>query len=186
MPYLGYDVRLGPKLLPMPSYLFHDLATWHKIPFLYTAENLGYLRSVALTADRPELLQRLIQVFTGRNGHRIAGDVEAAKIALSDAETAELHLPVEPGVAITATRADVERAVHDDTAHLLETIDRCCHAAGVAPAAIDSVFLTGGSTGIPAVRNRILAHLPNARAVPGDMFGSVGLGLAIDAAKRFR
>jgi hypothetical chaperone protein len=186
MPHLGYDVRLGPKRLPMPSYLFRDLATWHKIPFLYTAENLGYLRSVVLTADRPELLQRLIQVFTGRQGHRIAGDVEAAKITLSDAETAELHLPVQPEVAIAVQRADVERTVHDDTTRLIETIDRCCRSAGVAPAAIDSVFLTGGSTGIPAVRSRILAHLPNARAVPGDMFGSVGLGLAIDAAKRFR
>ena len=59
-------------------------------------------------------------------------------------------------------------------------------AAEVKPERIQSVFLTGGSTGIPAVRNRILAHLPNARAVPGDMFGSVGLGLAIDAAQRFR
>jgi hypothetical chaperone protein len=186
MPHLGYDVRLGPKRLPMPSYLFHDLATWHKIPFLYTAENLGYLRSAVLTADRPELLQRLIQVFTGRRGHRIAGDVEAAKIALSAAEAAEIHLPIHPEVAVTVARADVEHAVHDDTSRLIETIDRCCNTAGVAPSEIDSVFLTGGSTGIPAVRSRILAHLPNARAVPGDMFGSVGLGLAIDAAKRFR
>jgi hypothetical chaperone protein len=186
MPHLGYEVRLGPKRLPMPSYLFHDLATWHKIPFLYTAENLGYLRSAVLTADRPELLQRLIQVFTGRRGHRIAGDVEAAKIALSAAEAAEIHLPIHPEVAVTVARADVEHAVHDDTSRLIETIDRCCNTAGVAPSEIDSVFLTGGSTGIPAVRSRILAHLPNARAVPGDMFGSVGLGLAIDAAKRFR
>jgi len=186
MPHLGSGVLLGPKRLPMPSYLFHDLATWHKIPFLYTAENLGYLRSVALTADRPELLQRLIQVFTGRKGHRIAGDVETAKIALSDAESATLQLPIEPPVEITLARANVEHAVADDTVRLIETIDRCCRAAGVAPGAIDSVFLTGGSTGIPVVRNRILAHLPNARPVPGDMFGSVGLGLAIDAEKRFR
>jgi hypothetical chaperone protein len=185
MPHLGYDVRLGPKRLPMPSHLFHDLATWHKIPFLYTHENLGYLRSVLLTADRPELLQRLIQVFTGRKGHRIAGEVEAAKIALSDRDFVELRLPVEPEAAVTIARSDVDHAVHDDTARLLGTIDACCRRAGVSPAEIDSVFLTGGSTGIPALRNRILAHLPNARAVPGDMFGSVGLGLAIDAARRF-
>jgi len=180
MPHLGYDVRLGEKNLPMPSHLFHDLATWHKIPFLYTPQNLGYLRTVLPTADRPELLQRLLQVFVGRKGHYIAGDVEAAKIALSGAQATNLTLPVEPGVSIEMTRGDVDHAVRDDTRRLVETIDRCCRAA-----AIESVFLTGGSTGIPAVRDRILAHLPNARAVPGDMFGSVGLGLAIDAAKRF-
>ena len=185
MPHLGYNARLGSKRLPMPSHLFHDLATWHKIPFLYTAENLGYLRSVLLSADHPELLQRLIQVFTGRKGHRIAGEVESAKIALSEIDFVDLPLPVEPGIVFTVARSDVDHAVHDDTSRLLDAIDRCCRDAAVLPAAIESVFLTGGSTGIPAVRNRILAHLPLARAVPGDMFGSVGLGLAIDAARRF-
>jgi hypothetical chaperone protein len=75
--------------------------------------------------------------------------------------------------------------VHHDTTRLIETIDQCCRLAAVNPEQIDSVFLTGGSTGIPAVRNRILAHVPKARPVSGDMFGSVGLGLAIDAARRF-
>ena len=185
MPHLGYDVRLGEKSLPTPSHLFHDLATWHKIPFLYTPQNLSYLRTVIPTADQPELLQRLLQVFVRRRGHQIAGEVEAAKIALSEVQAASLTLPIEPSVSIEMTRGDVNRAVQEDTRRLIETIDRCCRAAAVKPAAVESVFLTGGSTGIPAVRDRILAHLPNARAVPGDMFGSVGLGLAIDAAKRF-
>jgi hypothetical chaperone protein len=185
MPHLGYDVRLGEKNLPMPVHLFHDLATWHKIPFLYTPQNLSYLKTVIPTADQPELLERLLQVFAGRKGHRIAGEVEAAKIALSDVAATSLALPVEPPVAIEMTRKDVERAVRDDTRRLIETIDICCRAAAVPPSAIESVFLTGGSTGIPAVRDPILAHLPNARAVPGDMFGSVGMGLALDAAKRF-
>ena len=185
MPYLGYDVRLGEKSLPMPVHLFHDLATWHKIPFLYTPDNLGYLRTVIPTADRPELLQRLLQVFVGRKGHRIAGEVEAAKIALSDTPATSLALPIEPPVSIEMTRRDVDRAVQNDTRRLIDTIDRCCRAAAVKPTAIESVFLTGGSTGVPAVRDGILSHLPNARAVPGDMFGSVGMGLALDAAKRF-
>jgi hypothetical chaperone protein len=185
MPHLGYNARLGDKSLPMPQYLFHDLATWHKIPFLYTSQNLHYLRSIAVTADQPEVLHRLIDVIAYRNGHRIAGEVEAAKIALSDAETTAFDLPVEPPVPITLTRRDVDHAVHADTTRLIEAIDRCCNAAAVQRDRIDSVFLTGGSTGIPAVRGRILAHLPEARAVSGDMFGSVGLGLAIDAARRF-
>lgn len=185
MPHLGLDVLLGEKRLPMPQYLFHDLATWHKIPFLYTSENLHYLRSIVLGADRPELLRRLIDILAHRNGHRIAGAVEAAKIALSDAESASFALPIDPPVRVALERGDVDRAVHDDTTRLLETIARCTEASGIKAERIQSVFLTGGSTGIPAVRNRILAALPAARAVPGDMFGSVGTGLAIDARRRF-
>jgi hypothetical chaperone protein len=185
MPHLGADVLLGDKRLPMPQFLFHDLATWHKIPFLYTSENLHYLRSLVLTADRPELLRRLIDVLAHRNGHRIAGEVEAAKIALSDAESAAFALPLEEPIPVTLRRVDVDRAVQDDTTRLLQAIDRCTESAGVGRDRVQSVFLTGGSTGIPAVRNRILAHLPQARPVPGDMFGSVGIGLALDAHRRF-
>jgi hypothetical chaperone protein len=185
MPHLGYNVKLGEKKLPMPSHLFHDLATWHKIPFLYTAQNLSYLRSITLTADHPELLKRLIRVMTDRKGHQIAGEVEAVKIALSDEIEAFLRLPLEPAIDIKVARKDLDHAVYDETTRILEAIDRCCVAADVKPDRLHSVFLTGGSTGIPSVRSRILAHVPNAKPVEGDMFGSVGLGLAIDAHRRF-
>jgi hypothetical chaperone protein len=185
MPHLGYNVKLGPKQLPMPSHLFHDLATWHKIPFLYTSQNLTYLRSITPTADHPELLKRLIRVMTDRKGHQIAGEVEAVKIALSDVTETFLRLPLEPSVDIEVARTDLDHAVHEDTTRILGAIDRCCKAADVKPEQLHSVFLTGGSTGIPSVRNRILAHVPNARPVEGDMFGSVGLGLAIDAHRKF-
>ena len=49
----------------------------------------------------------------------------------------------------------IEHAVHDDTTRLLETIARCTKLASIKPEQIQSVFLTGGSTGIPAVRERM-------------------------------
>ena len=52
-------------------------------------------------------------------------------------------------------------------------------------AEIQSVFLTAGSTAIAEVRRLVLQRVPNARPVIGDRFGSVGLGLAIDAERRF-
>ena len=42
-------------------------------------------------------------------------------------------------------------------------------------------------TGMPAIRarERIAAIVPDARRVEGDLFGSIGAGLAIDAARKF-
>ena len=94
-------------------------------------------------------------------------------------------LPLQPVVEVAAGRADLAHAVKQDTNRIIHAIDRCCEAAAVAPERVQSIFLTGGSTGIPAVRQRILDHLPNARPVDGDRFGSVGMGLAIDAQRRF-
>jgi hypothetical chaperone protein len=35
------------------------------------------------------------------------------------------------------------------------------------------------------LRERISAELPNARSVEGDLFGSIGAGLAVEAARRY-
>jgi hypothetical chaperone protein len=185
MPHLGYHVQLGPKRLPLPRHLFHDLATWHRIPSLYTPQNMSYLKAVAPTADDPELVERLIDVLRTRGGHRLVGQVEAAKIELSTAPEARLRLATQPPVDTVITRDDLRRVVQDDATAIVAAIDRCCQAAGLRADDIRSVFLTGGSTAIPEIRRRILGHLPNARAVDGDMFGSVGLGLTIDAGRRF-
>ena len=50
---------------------------------------------------------------------------------------------------------------------------------------IDAVFLTGGSTLLPQVRAAILAEAPDARVVEGNIFGSVGLGLTVEALRRY-
>jgi hypothetical chaperone protein len=185
MPFLGYDAVIGPKKLPMPSHLFHDLATWHRIPTLYTPQNLNYLRSILAQVDQPQLVERLINVFVERKGHRIAAEVEAAKIALSELPQVDLHIPLKPPVDTVLHQSNLDHAVYDDGMRIVRAIDLCFAAAGVTGADIQSVFLTGGSTAVPEIRRQVLEHLPNARPVTGDLFGSVGMGLAIDAVRKF-
>jgi hypothetical chaperone protein len=57
--------------------------------------------------------------------------------------------------------------------------------AGVAPDAVDTVFFTGGSSGVHLLREKIAALVPTARRVEGDLFGSIGAGLALDAVRKF-
>lgn len=185
MPELGLNALIGPKRLPMPIRLYHDLATWHRIPMLYTAQNLNYLRSIRSTVDRPDLIDRLVDVLTERNGHRLASAVESAKITLSGQGEARVTLPFKTPADMTLTRDDLARALDREIGEIVRGIDRCLEQAGIGGEQVDSIFLTGGSTAIPIVRSRILAHVPNARPVDGDVFGSVGIGLAIDANRRF-
>jgi hypothetical chaperone protein len=185
MPHLGYNTFVGEKRLPMPRHIYHDLATWHLIPSVYTPSNLNYLRQVLPTAEDPHLIQRLIDVLVDRKGHHIASEVEAAKIALSDHEQVNLKIPLREPIETAVTARDLDEAVHEDAERIVHAIDLCLQAADVKGSEIQSVFLTGGSTAIAEVRRLILQRLPNARTVMGDIFGSVGLGLAIDAERRF-
>jgi hypothetical chaperone protein len=185
MPHLGYHTLVGEKRLPMPRHLYHDLATWHLIPSVYTPANLSYLRQVLPTAEEPQLVERLIEALVDRKGHHIAADVEAAKIALSDQRRVNLKIPLRTPIETPVTANDLDNAVHEDALRIVHAIDVCLQAADVKGSEIQSVFLTGGSTAIAEVRRLILQRVPNARPVEGDLFGSVGLGLAIDAERRF-
>ena len=185
MPHLGYHTHVGEKQLPMPHHLYHDLATWHLIPSVYTPDNLNYLRGVLPTAEEPELIQHLIDVLVDRKGHHIAAEVEAAKIALSDQRKVMLRIPLRAPIETPVTANDLDNAVREDAVRIVNAIELCLQAADVKDSDIQSVFLTGGSTAIAEVRHQILKLVPQARTVTGDLFGSVGLGLAIDAERRF-
>ncbi|TXM99243.1 Hsp70 family protein, partial [Methylobacterium sp. WL122] len=75
---------------------------------------------------------------------------------------------------------------HTDTlaTRISERVGRCLAQAGLTADRIDSLFLTGGSTGLPHVRQGLTACLPGARVVEGDTFGSVGIGLTLEAIRR--
>ena len=85
----------------------------------------------------------------------------------------------------TLSRLEFELASTQLVEKIESTVANLLPTAGIAAERIDTVFFTGGSSGIPALRERIAAQLPKAQAVEGDLFGSIGAGLAVDAARRF-
>ena len=87
--------------------------------------------------------------------------------------------------ALQLTRDGLEATLMEPIRHVVETVRATLAAANLTPDQITAVFLTGGSTAIPLARRSITAIMPNAAVVQGDAFGSVGLGLGIEAARRF-
>ncbi|TCJ12740.1 Hsp70 family protein [Parasulfuritortus cantonensis] len=186
MPHLGYRShhRLHPdRELPAPVYF--DLATWHRIVLLNDNRTASLLKELHHVAAQPALVHRLARVIRERTGHQLAGDVETAKIALSDAANVALALPyVDDGLVVELSRAAFERATGAETEKIAASIHACLNQAGVPATAITTLFLTGGTSAIPSVRAACRASVPNARLVEGDRFGSVGLGLTIHAGVR--
>ena len=186
MPHLGYNSTTGAGRGIMPRHYFLDLATWHRINMLYTQRVAADLKALRAVADAPAQLDRLICVIAGRYGHGLAMAVEAAKIDLSGAEAARLHLSdLTGGGNPVVTRTTFQDAIATPLSRIGDTLAQVMAQAGVAPAALSSVFLTGGSAGLPALHALVGQLLPGTPIVTGDMLGSVGTGLALDAASRF-
>jgi len=53
------------------------------------------------------------------------------------------------------------------------------------PADISTLYFTGGSSGMTALRSAFAGAFPDSRVAVGDLFGSVVSGLGIDAGRRF-
>jgi hypothetical chaperone protein len=178
MPLLGLGSLLAEKNLPMPNALYHELATWATINFAYTYKNEREIADLVALACEPEKVERLLAVVRRRLGHRLAFAVEDAKIALSAEETATVPLTfLEANLAVTATRVEFDGAIEAKSARLHRTAGDCIAAAGLRPAAIDTIFLTGGSSRVPAVRAAIARSAPSARLAGGSDLLSVAMGL---------
>lgn len=186
MPLLGMNSPMKRKGLDVPGGYFHDLATWSNINRLYTEKTRREIREVRRDATRPDLLDRLLHVLDREQGHALAMGMEGAKIDLSDAAVAELDLAtVEPGLALAIERDDFAGHTARLSHRIGERIDACLSSAGLRAEQIDALFLTGGSTRIPHVRQAIQAKAPSAALVEGDTFGAVGSGLVIESVRRY-
>jgi hypothetical chaperone protein len=185
MPLLGH----GSTLLSgaaVPSSYYFNLATWHTINQAYTRKNIAQLADLVRDAAEPDKLKRLQRLIDERAGHWLAMRVEEAKIALSDAALVELDLDrFDPPALLRVGRDQFTTAIGGLVDSVGATVRRLLIDAGVAPERVDTVFFTGGSSGVASLRERIAAIVPDARRVEGDLFGSIGAGLAIDAARKF-
>ncbi len=187
MPLMGYQSpMLRPGLLA-PNGYFVDLSTWSKINFLYTPQTRAELIQVKREAAEPWLFDRLLSLIDQQQGHRLAMAVERGKIKLGEASPLRLKLDwIELGLTASLSRPRFDAATDELAARIGAMVRQCLADASLQPDAIDAVFLTGGSTLLGNVRRAILDAVPAARIVEGDKFGSVGLGLTLEAALRYR
>ncbi len=185
MPALGYRT-VGPKGLTVPSLVYFDLSTWHRINFLYTPKFLGTLRELQAFFGDLRLYRRLARVIEQRMGHELLGRTEQAKIELSAAAASRVDLAhIEPGLAVAAERASLLALLADLLARLVVVGEGTVRAAGLRNADISTLYFTGGSSGMTALRETFARAFPASRVVVGDLFGSVVSGLGIDAGRRF-
>ncbi|RJG43209.1 Hsp70 family protein [Mesorhizobium sp. DCY119] len=186
MPELGYKTQTKDGKRNLPAGYFFDLATWQRINQLYTAKAATDLRQIRYEAARPELVERMIDIVSHRQGHALAGKVERAKIELTDSAEALMDIRLtHETLSVPMTRAGLDAAIEEAVGRVTATVSRTLEDAGLKAGQITTLFLTGGSTAIPLLKQSVLALFPGATVVEGDMFGSVGLGLALDASRKF-
>lgn len=189
MPELGLGCRYKTfegNWASIPPTLHKDLATWHKIGLCYSKPNANYVKAKSYSADEPHKFERLLQILNQRLGHHVAIAVEKGKIALTSGDLAAIKInDIAPPIDIDLTKDDLDNAIDEDVSRIVTTLKDTLSNAQVSTKDISAIFMTGGASLVPLVRNRILSLLPEAKLIDGDKFGSVATGLTLLSARKF-
>jgi hypothetical chaperone protein len=187
LPLLGMGslMRGSSSDIPIPSMFYHDLTAWHMLNNNYKPAHISHVQSIQNIAYDKSAIERLIRVLKRRDAHHIMDIVETAKQRLSDDTQVSIDLKfIEPDLHIDMTRILLNKTIEEDVEKILMMIKQTVRDAQLNFTDIDALFYTGGSTKIPIIREQVNSLFPHAVVVQGDAFGSVGLGLTIDAQRR--
>ena len=183
-PALGSQshARGGKSIPAVPAWIYTNLERWHYLSFLRTRNVLEILTTAGKRAEEPDKIAALQALVEEDLGYQLHQAVQRTKLALStqdqagftfagpEAGTLELHS--------TVTRAEFEAWIAPEVSAIAEAVDALLSTAGIVPAAVDRVFLTGGTSFVPAVRRLFEQRFP-AKVVGGGEFTSVATGLAL-------
>lgn len=168
------------KVLEIPAGHFTDFGDWSRLALMRNRKTLEGLAKLKRSATDPAAIGRMIAVIEHELGHGLYEAVGQLKRALSTQTHAEFRFESDDlTIAADVTRAQFESWIAPDLARIAETVDGALVAAGLAPDQIDHVFLTGGSSLIPAVRALFDQRFGPDRIAGGDELTSIAHGLAL-------
>ena len=179
------EARSLNKVLPaVPAWIYANLERWHYLSFLRTNNVREILKSARIRALEPEKIQALITLIDEDLGYQLHQAVQLVKFELSRSDSAEFRFQ-DGGMdlRIPVTRREFESWIKDDLQAIEDSIDGLLKTTGIDPLEVDRVFLTGGSSFVPAVRRIFETRFGKDRIRGGNEFTSVAHGLALRAAE---
>jgi hypothetical chaperone protein len=180
----GDSYRIMEHDLPVPPEYYAAFARWHRLSLMRNPRTLREIAEVAHKAAHPERLQALISLIKDEQGFALYQAVSAAKLALSHDQAAELRFSHgELDIAETIHRSEFEAWIAPDLARMAAAVDEALADAGLTALDVDHVFLTGGTSFVPAVQHLFTARFGAERIASGGDLVSVAEGLALIGAQ---
>jgi hypothetical chaperone protein len=179
------EARSLDKLLPaVPAWIYANLERWHYLSFLRTNNVREILKSARIRALEPEKIAALIALIDEDLGYQLHQAVQQVKFELSRSDAAEFRFrDGSMDLRIPVTRREFESWIANELQVIEESIDKLLKTSGIDPRSVDRVFLTGGSSFVPAVRRIFETRFGKDRIRGGNEFTSVAHGLALRAAE---
>ncbi|HEY2458363.1 MAG TPA: Hsp70 family protein [Candidatus Acidoferrum sp.] len=178
----GSDMHSMKRLLPIPAWIYGKLERWHHLSFLRAKDVMDLLARIKTDAVEPQKIAALLHLIKEDLGYQLHQSIQAVKYDLSNnpAATFRFHDGA-VDLTIKVQRSSFERWISEDLHQIESCLDPLLKTTGVHPKSVDAVFLTGGSSFVPAVRKIFASRFGDHRIRTGNEFTSVAWGLALQA-----
>lgn len=178
---ITYNVEGGQEL-EMPTYIMTKLRAWHLIPFLRDPKVQATLRKVKATTSEPELVERLLSMIQDNTGIELFGEVERAKCELSTHDVSRI---VFDDFEEQIDRDEFNDIIAVNLGRIANCVDDVVVKSGLNPRQIDYVFITGGTSHIPRVRQLFVKRFGEDKLREQNALTSVAYGLGLSASYVF-
>jgi hypothetical chaperone protein len=178
---LGAEYRTAfGRVLPIPAWLYERVERWDQLSFLKSRETTELLSRLRHEALEPELIEALQHLIDDELGFQLHAAVEKTKHALSGATDADFAFEDRPiDLHWRIRRAVMEKWIAPQVDAIARTVDGLVERLGVRRQDVDTVFLTGGSAFVPAVRHLFAERFGAERLRGGEELTTVATGLAL-------
>ncbi|MGO6669496.1 Hsp70 family protein [Rhizobium ruizarguesonis] len=176
----GSHFKSFDKILEVPSNYYSSFGRWNQLSIFKTTREFEDLKKLVRTSLEPEKLEIFIDLIDHDEGYPLYQAVSATKMALSASEEASFDFaPLGRGGHRSIKRSDFEGWIADDLARIEGALDDVLDKTETKPAEIDKVFLTGGTSFVPAVRRIFTERFEHDRIESGGELLSIAHGLAL-------
>lgn len=176
----GSHFKSFDKILEVPSNYYSSFGRWNQLSIFKTTREFEDLKKLVRTSLEREKLEIFIDLIDHDEGYPLYQAVSATKMALSAAEEAPFDFaPLGRSGHRSIKRSDFEGWIADDLARIEGALDDVLDKTETKPAEIDKVFLTGGTSFVPAVRRIFTERFERDRIESGGELLSIAHGLAL-------
>ena len=176
----GSKFKSFDKVLDVPSNYYTSFSRWNQLSIFKGSKEFADLKSLVRSALEPEKLEMFVDLVEHDEGYPLYQAVSATKMALSSADEAEFNFsPLGSAGRKTVRRADFEGWIADDIARIEGALDEVLAQTQTSSSAVDKVFLTGGTSFVPAVRDIFTRRFDGDRIETGGELLSIAHGLSL-------
>ena len=176
----GSKFKSFDKVLDVPSNYYTSFSRWNQLSIFKGSKEFADLKSLVRSALEPEKLEMFVDLVEHDEGYPLYQAVSATKMALSAADEAEFNFsPLGSTGRKTVRRADFEGWIADDIARIEGALDEVLAQTQTSSSAVDKVFLTGGTSFVPAVRDIFTRRFDGDRIETGGELLSIAHGLSL-------